>query len=320
LPEVKAAIFGHAEFTAFNTAARERFTAWRATVTPQLTAFDKDGHPKALIETIAESLLDTFKVAPLLDAYDVYQHLMDFWDETMQDDCYLIAADGWKVETYRVIETKKGKDGKPGKQVDKGWACDLVPKELLVARYYSHEQEEIEQLAAKVESIDALLEELEQEQIGDEDAFGDARTEAEEGKDGKVTRATVTARLKQIKGDKEAKEEAIFLSRWIKLDDEQSTTRKKLRDTEAALDSACLARYPNLSEAEIKILVVDDKWISALDKAVHGEMDSISHALANRVRELAERYGTPLPEMIEQVAELESKVNHHLERMGFAWS
>jgi type I restriction enzyme M protein len=245
---------------------------------------------------------------------------MDFWDETMQDDCYLIAADGWKAETYRVIETKKGKDGKPGKQVDKGWACDLVPKELLVARYYASEQKEIEQLIARVESVDATLEELEQEQIGDEDAFADARTEAEEGKEGKVTRATVTARLKQIKSDKDAKEEVVLLSRWIKLDDEQSLTRKKLKEAEAALDAACYARYPQLAEIEIKTLVVEDKWIAALDKAAHGEMDRISQTLSQRVKELAERYETPMPQMIDRLTELETKVNRHLERMGFVWS
>jgi len=245
---------------------------------------------------------------------------MDFWDETMQDDCYLIAADGWKAETYRVTETKKGKDGKPGKQVDKGWACDLVPKELLVARYYAGEQEEIEQLAAKVESIDAALEELEQEQIGDEDGFAEARTEAEEGKEGKVTRATVTARLKQIKGDKDTKEEAALLSRWIKLDDEQSTSRKKLKEADTALDSACLARYPKLTEAEIKVLVVDDKWIAAIDKAVHGEMNRISQTLTERVKELSERYETPMPQMTADVAELEAKVSRHLTEIGFTWA
>jgi type I restriction enzyme M protein len=171
-----------------------------------------------------------------------------------------------------------------------------------------------------VESIEATLEELEQEQIGDEDAFADARTEAEEGKEGKVTRATVTARLKQIESDKDSKEEAALLSRWIKLDDEQSATRKKLKDAEVALDAACYARYPKLTEAEIKTLVVEDKWIAAIDKAVHGEMNRISQTLTHRVKELAERYETPMPHMVDRVTELETKVNHHLERMGFVWS
>ena len=175
------------------------FAAWRNKSEKKLKTLAVNCHPKQVIAETSEGLLHHYEGQPLIDAYDVYQHLMNFWEETMQDDCYLIAADGWKAETYRVIETKKGKDGKPVKQVDKGWACDLVPKPLLIARYYTGEQEEINELAAKVESIDATLEELEQEQIGDEDAFADARTEAEEGKEGKVTRATVTVRLKQIK-------------------------------------------------------------------------------------------------------------------------
>jgi len=84
-----------AEIAGFQQKATKGFTDWRMATTPRLTAFDKDGHPKALIETIAEDLLAAFRQAPLLDAYDVFQHLMDYWAETMQDDAYLIAADGW---------------------------------------------------------------------------------------------------------------------------------------------------------------------------------------------------------------------------------
>ena len=85
----------------------------RQATIPQLKGFAKDGHPKALIETIAEDLLATFKTAPLLDAYDIYQHLMDYWAETMQDDCYLIAADGWKAGAQpREIRQVKNKENK----------------------------------------------------------------------------------------------------------------------------------------------------------------------------------------------------------------
>src|SRR5450756_800481 len=95
ITEVKSAILGHAEFAAFQQKATKGFADWRKATRPRLTGFGKYGHPKALIETIAEELLVVFRQAPLLDAYDVYQHLMDYWAETMQDDAYLIAADGW---------------------------------------------------------------------------------------------------------------------------------------------------------------------------------------------------------------------------------
>jgi hypothetical protein len=73
--EVRPTIFDHPEFAAYNRAVSQRFESWRASATKQLRAFGKDGHPKALIERIAEDLLAAFSEAPLLDAYDVYQHL-----------------------------------------------------------------------------------------------------------------------------------------------------------------------------------------------------------------------------------------------------
>ena len=74
ITEVKSAILKHAEFTAFNANAIQLFEQWKQTNTSRLEGFGKNGHPKELIATIAEDLLNLFKTAPLLDAYDVYQH------------------------------------------------------------------------------------------------------------------------------------------------------------------------------------------------------------------------------------------------------
>lgn len=75
--EVKPAIFGHAEFTAFHDFAAKLFAQWKIGSTLRLKSFAEDGHPKQLIESISEDLLATFKAAPLLDAYDIYQHLIE---------------------------------------------------------------------------------------------------------------------------------------------------------------------------------------------------------------------------------------------------
>lgn len=272
-------------------------------------------HPKQVIAELSEDALAHYKDKPLIEPYDIYQHLMDYWAKTMQDDCYLIAADGWKAETSRIIETDK-----KGKQKDKGWTCDLAPKALLVAHFYASEQAAIDKLSAEVEDIAAKLTELEEEQVDDEDAFAEARTDAEDGKQGKVTRATVTVRLKAIKGDKEAKDEAEILERWLELDAEQTLLKKKLKEAETVLDAKAYARYPRLTENEVKALVVDDKWLAALDAAIHAEMDRVSQQLTQRVKELGERYESPMPRMLGRVAELEAKVNRHLVTMGFAWA
>jgi type I restriction enzyme M protein len=163
--DIKAAIFAHAEFTAFNNKANALFEAWRKASLPLLEGYDKGSHPKVLIDTLAETLLETFKPAPLLDAYDIYQHLMDYWAQTMQDDAYLIAADGWVATPTRIVETDK-----KGKQKDKGWACDLVPKALIVARYFAKEQAALDAGQAELDAAAASIAELEEEH-GGEDGF-----------------------------------------------------------------------------------------------------------------------------------------------------
>ncbi len=87
--------------------------------------------------------------------------------------------------------------------------------------------------------------------------------------------------------------------------------------TEEALDGKALAKYPTLSKDEVKTLVVDDKWLTGIAATIHGEVDRISQTLTRCVKTLAERYATPLPQGVNQVHELERKITHHLEEMGF---
>lgn len=304
--DVKTAVLGHPEFIAFNEAAGERFAAWRTASTAQLLAFGKGGHPKALIETIAESLLDAFKNVPLLDVYDIYQHLMDYWNETMQDDCYFIAADAWVARTPRMVVTDKN-----GKQKDKGWACDLIPKQLVVARYFGSEQAALDAQQAKVDAATAGLAELEEEHGGEEGFLGSF---------GKIAKAEINARLKEIKGDKEAKDEAIVLTRWLELSESEATLKRDVKEQDAVLDNLAYTKYPKLTEAEIKSLVTNDKWTARLSAAVQGELDRVSQTLTSRIRDLAERYATPLPQLTGEVATHAARVEGHLKRMGASWS
>jgi type I restriction enzyme M protein len=308
---IKPAIYQHPEFVAFIKSMNALFAKWRKRTAASLKALKPRCHPKEVIAELSEDLLAHYAGKPLIEQYDVYQHLMDYWAETMQDDCYLIADDGWKAITHRVIEVKKDKKGEKVKEVDKGWACDLVPKPFIVARYFPAEQEAIAKLQAELEGVIAQMTELEEENGGEEGVF----PEPDE-----VNKATVIARLKEIKDDSEAKEEAEVLKAWLKLSDREAVLKRTLKYAEADLDAKAYAKYPTLTETEIQTLVVDDKWLAALDAAIHGEMDHISQALTQRVKELAERYETPMPQQVRKVAELEQAVTHNLEKMGFSWN
>ncbi len=412
ITEVRSTILGHDEFMCFKDQVIDIFEHWCTAQLPDLKDFDKEGHPKELISTIAEALLADFRQAPLFDAYDVYQHLMDYWAETMQDDVYQIAADGWIAETYRVLEViKSGK--KKGEMKDKGWTCDLVPKPYIVARYFDNEQAELDALQAQLDTVTASLDELKEGHGGEEGALkdvsnkGDAqdthiqalvavwneqdkaacanyntlREQANEeaahqrelidhvfisvlkNKKGILTLKAVKGRLAtsqdaqekatleeylaadkvQKAGSKQAAEllanaETELLNqlqqeplpesltdlnataRYLQLLDQQTNLKAQVKAADAALDQLAHDKYPQLIEDEIKTLVVDDKWLSALAADIQGELDRVSQILTGRIRQLAERYETPLPQLAENVSDLSKRVDEHLERMGAVWN
>jgi type I restriction enzyme M protein len=312
---IKKTIYEHPEFTAFIDGMNQHFAAWREKTSKTLKALKPGFHPKQMIATLSETLLDHYRPndssailhsqLSILNSYDIYQHLMDYWSAAMQDDCYAISADGWKAEPTRLVETDK-----KGKQKDKGWACDLIPKTLIVARYFAKEQEAIDTKNAELESLSSKMAEIEEEHGGEEGLLSELE---------KVNKASVAARMKEIKGDKEAKEEFAILTEWLDLNTKEGDLKKQVKDLESALDAKALAQYAKLSEAEVKSLVVDDKWLATIDTDIHGEMDRISQTLTQRVKELAERYDKPLPALADKANAMESKVRAHLERMGFAW-
>jgi type I restriction enzyme M protein len=323
--EVKPAIFGHAEFTAFHDSATKLFVKWKQANTPLLKGFAQGGHPKALIETIAEDLLASLKTAPLLDAYDVYQHLMDYWAEIMQDDCYLIASDGWKVGAQpREILKVKNKDGKlvwpETHDYNKGkrrFKSDLIPAAILIARYFQAEQKGIEAIEAELATIEQQLDDQKEEQGGD----GGLLEEAFE-KDGdtiKFTAKGLRARIKEIESDREFADERRALKDYATLLEKRTDTKSQLKAAQADLDAKLDAKYPELTEDEIKTLVVDDKWLATIGAAVQGELDRVSQTLTGRIRQLAERYATPLPQLTQEVASLGARVDGHLKKMGSVW-
>ncbi len=382
---IKPAIYDHPEFTAFIGGMNALFAKWRKRTAAKLKALEAGCHPKQIAAELSEDLLAHYAGKPLIDKYDVYQRLMDYWAETMQDDCYIVAADGWKAETTRVLVKNKN-----GREVDKGWTCDLIPKSLIVARYFATEQKAIAELEAELESVTAEMTELEEENAGEDGAFFEWE---------KINKAAVSARLKELdpaaaslsvwgghswlrtgipagtpakgrrsrvldgaeapvpsripvsvprpigsgqpeprpkggagasacqppmssaNGDPqdEAQKEAEVLQSWLALSDREAALKRSLNEAEAALDAKAYAKYPTLTEAEIQTLVVDDKWLAALDAAIHAEMDRISQALTARVKELDDRYETPMPQHAQKVAKFEQAVNRHLQKMGFSW-
>ena len=291
--KVKPTIFAHPEFVSYTQSVSELFQDWKANNIAQLKDISQASHPKQLIEQLSEDLLHTFDTVKLIDQYDVYQHLMSYWSDIMQDDAYLITADGWQA----------GNDASNG----------LIPPQLIIARYFAVERDAIETLEAEREAISRQMEELDEEHGGEEGLLAEAKNDK-----GKLTKVSVSVRLKDIKNDTDAADERKQLNAYLTLIEQESIASKKVKDAQKLLDNKVAAQYAKLSTDEIKTLVVEDKWLTTLAADVQTELDRVSQALAGRIKQLAERYAEPLPQLAAEVATLNAKVEAHLKKMGFA--
>ena len=140
-----------------------------------------------------------------------------------------------------------------------------------------------------------------------------------DGEKQKITAKAIKARLKEIGKDADYADELKALQNYAAMLDQQAEVKAQLKAAQDDLDAKLDAKYPELSEKEIKILVVDDKWLATLESSVQGELYRVSQTLTSRIRQLAERYATPLPALTRDLSILSEMVNEHLKKMGAVW-
>ena len=289
---IKETIFSHKEFTSYGKELDTVFEKWKGKVHEALSSINKDTLPKKLIFSMAEQMLEQYQDKALIDRYDIYQHLMNYWNETLKDDAYMLIEDGWVARVRRITE----KNAK-GKEVDKGWTCDLLPKSIIINEYLADKQAALQQLEADKESVDAEITGYEEDHAGEEGLLADAAND-----NGKLTKATVAKRMKEIKGDTSEKEAYAMLNTIEKLFEKSASLNKQIKEKQTELDELCMKQYDKLTEADVKKLVIENKWMASLASSIQGEIDAISQRLTARIKEL------------------EEKVSAHLKKMGLVWS
>ena len=321
--QVKTTILTHPEFNAYQQQVTTVFQTWRETHEPLLLSLEIDTSPGQIIQMLSEDLLERFTGLPLLDAYDVYQKLMDYWDEVMQDDVYLIAADGWgkAAKPRNIIQDKQMKETPDLVIKKKKYKMDLIPPALIVARYFADQQDAIETLEAQQAAAVSALEEYIEEHTGENGWLADATNDK-----GSVTKSSVNERLKAVPPaltilpeTQDNDEERDALEYCLSLFNAKSKADKALKDAQLNLDTRVLAHYGTLTEDEIKVLVVSDKWVACIHAAIDGEVQRLTQALTGRVQELEERYEKPLPDLASEANEFSAKVEAHLKKMGVDW-
>jgi len=182
------------------------FTQWRDAVKSILLNINSETNPKQLIRTISSMLLDTYKSALLLDNYDVYDCLMNYWNAKLQDDVYAIKAYGY--EAGREIEyeyaQKKVKD-ENGETVTvddtskvKSFDGALIPREIIEMSYFPEDLDAINALTEKSAALEDELDEMREEESGDDGLLKEVLNENGDG----IPKANLNKRLKELESKK----------------------------------------------------------------------------------------------------------------------
>jgi type I restriction enzyme M protein len=318
--DVRATIIGQQEFEAYSSSVGTVASEWRNEHSSRLKAIKVGEKPSKIIKDMAEDLLRKFKCVALIANYDLYQHLMNYWAEVMQDDVSVLVQDGWSA-ARNLRELMKNDEGKfvdePDLIIGNGrralrMKAELIPPSLIIERFFAKESASLQALNTKVEAVAQALEDMEADHGGDEGLLYEAKTDK-----AKLTAKSVKNRLKEIKGDKTADEEHAVLAAYIELLEDEADASGAARIAKEALDAKLVAKYSSLTDTEIKRLLVEDKWLADVQSFIQSELDRVTQGLTGWLGTLTERYAVPLPDLTADVSALSAKVDLHLMQMGF---
>lgn len=267
-----------------------------------LASVKEECEPKSLIERWSGMLLESAKTdLKLVDPYNVYEILMNYWAEAMQDDCYMVSRNGWKVA---LRDTKK-------KSTFEDLECDLLPVSVVVNKFFAADYASILSKRSEVERLSGEIEALPEE---NPDAFDEGLYEMLE----KVNEANVKkAVAAQKKHTVEADAPTVKVwNKYLELCGKKKEVSKALSALVDAMTEKVREKYDAFKADEIRDVVINDKWLQELKGRSEAENKRVCESISSQVLVLNERYAKPLPKINEELAKLSDEVMGYLKAMG----
>lgn len=306
IENIKETITNSSDFVEYRKNYNNLYKEWAKENIAKLKSIPLKTKPKQFIADLGNNIIAKYALAKLINKYDVYEVLMEYWNETMQDDVYMISEIGYTAELQKNV-TKKGK-----KEIETSY-CELIPQEYIANRYFKEDVKFIADtenlLSEAVGAKDAIIEEhCVEGGLLENDTYAP---------DFKIKKPEVAKYVKANKGNPDCREEIELLSQWLKYGEMEAGYSKDLAAKKQELYEKVLKKYRELSEDEVKTLVVEDKWLATLSNRIEQVLTDLTQKLSQRVKEIALRYENTLPTLEEKQEELKNKVKQHLVAMGF---
>ena len=316
--DIQRTVTGSDEYKQLATFTEGIVKHWWNKHVDELTAISSSTRPADLIQEIGDSLLAAFRTRPLVDEYGVYEQLMSYWNDVMHDDVALVMSEGWDAaaKPRPTIENKERKlNETPDLTISAGrgtskYKMDLLPPDLIVARYFAAELAELDELNTLAEQASQAVEEFIEENSGEEGLLADAMN------DDKISKVLASARLKVAKSEDPRSDEVAALTKLIGLYNAEAEAKKTAKEAQVELDRKTLAKYGKLTTEDIQNLVIDDKWGARFVRGAQSELDALIRNLVNRLVVLGSRYAATLSDLDAELGRLTSSVVEHLAAMG----
>ena len=236
--DLDATVRDHPDCEDYRQQVAQVFDLWRDAHAPFLRDLDHDDVPARVIDALSESLLDCLRDLPLISGYDVYQRLMDYWNDVMQDDVHLVVSDGW-VEATKPRATIEDRHRQIKEAPDlsvqrRRYKMDLVPPRLIVAHWLAAELAEVDALRAAHDAATSRLEAFIKEYAStgvDDDGPLVAAVNAK----GRITKTGVTARVLEMETDPKSRHEMEPLLGCLALLDAENIASRTVKAAQAAL-------------------------------------------------------------------------------------
>lgn len=284
------------EFINYSVALNKKINLWEQENKDLLYSTNLNSNVKQIINTLSDKILNIFDKDELIDKYEAYEYLMEYFNDTLKDDFYLIIENGW-IPKIVFAQDKNGKIKK------NEFDSDLLPKEIVIEEYFKEKNDKIEKLNDNLNDVCQKLDSIIQENTGDEEIFKD---------DEKINEKLVKEKIKE-----ETEDNISILNKTLDILLSQKELKKDIRTHQEALNKLIIDKYNSLDEETSKDLIINKKWFKSIERKFDDKYEDLIYDLSNKIINEYENYDETLNQLSEKASGLESLVLKDLERMGF---
>lgn len=269
---------------------QKKVSEWENNNKESLLNVNNDTRVRDLIAILSNSILEIFTEDKLVDKYDAYEYLMEYYNTTLKDDLHLIIENGWKPKLV-FGQDKKGNIKK------NEFESDLLPKDIVIREFYRNDFETLENANNELNTLIQEFESKIEENTGDEDA------NALFSEDEKVNEKLLKEKIKE-----ETEEKIVILKELLKNLDDQKEEKKIIKERQEDLNEKIISKYNELSENEFKELIVNSKWIKSIREKFDNHKNTLINNLARFILKLDEEYELTLGDLNKNIESQEHEL------------